>query len=99
MTKKVYVTLTLFIFLLFVPFLCFSQELVIFHINDTHSHLYPFGPGKWGGDCPDFAFDRKSPACQWEQHPCSAFRRCFCWDFCFQQVLGLCGVEVYGRYV
>lgn len=49
MIKKVYGTLTLFIFLLFVPFLCFSQELVIFHINDTHSHLYPFGPGKWGG--------------------------------------------------
>jgi 5'-nucleotidase/UDP-sugar diphosphatase len=49
MTKKTYVTLTLFIFLFFVPFLCFSQELVIFHANDTHSHLFPFGPGKWGG--------------------------------------------------
>jgi 5'-nucleotidase/UDP-sugar diphosphatase len=49
MTKKTSLTLTLFIFLLFIPLLCSSQELVIFHINDTHSHLYPFGPGKWGG--------------------------------------------------
>lgn len=49
MTKKTFGTLTLFILLLFVPLLCSAQELVIFHINDTHSHLYPFGPGKWGG--------------------------------------------------
>jgi len=49
MTKKTLGTLTLFILLLFTPLFCYSQELVIFHINDTHSHLYPFGPGKWGG--------------------------------------------------
>lgn len=99
MTKKTLGTLTLFILLLFVPLLCSAQELVIFHINDTHSHLYPFGPGKWGGYCPGFASDRKSPACQWQQHPCSSFRRCFCRDFCFQQVLRLCRVEDDGRDV
>jgi 5'-nucleotidase len=49
MTKKTFGTFTLFIFLLFVPVLCSAQELVILHANDTHSHLYPFGPDKWGG--------------------------------------------------
>lgn len=49
MTKKISGIFALFIFLLFVPLFCFSQELVLLHTNDTHSHLYPFGPGKWGG--------------------------------------------------
>ena len=49
MTKRNYVILTLFIFLLFIPLFCSAQELVILHTNDTHSHLYPFGPEKWGG--------------------------------------------------
>ncbi|MGD8539934.1 MAG: 5'-nucleotidase C-terminal domain-containing protein [Candidatus Aminicenantes bacterium] len=49
MTKNISVTLTLFILMLFVPLLCSAQELVILHTNDTHSHLYPFGPEKWGG--------------------------------------------------
>ncbi len=49
MTKNISVTLTLLISMLFVPLLCSAQELVILHTNDTHSHLYPFGPEKWGG--------------------------------------------------
>jgi 5'-nucleotidase/UDP-sugar diphosphatase len=39
----------LFIFLFFIPLVCTAQELVILHANDTHSHIYPFGPDKWGG--------------------------------------------------
>ncbi len=49
MTKKIFFSFSLFVSLLFVPLLCNSQELVILHTNDTHSHLYPFGPEKWGG--------------------------------------------------
>lgn len=49
MTKKILGIFTLFVFLILVPILCSAQELVILHANDTHSHLYPFGPEKWGG--------------------------------------------------
>ncbi len=49
MTRKIWGTFTLFVFLLSAPALCSAQELVILHTNDTHSHLYPFGPEKWGG--------------------------------------------------
>jgi 5'-nucleotidase/UDP-sugar diphosphatase len=49
MTKKILGALTLFVFLSSVHVLCSAQELVILHTNDTHSHLYPYGPGKWGG--------------------------------------------------
>jgi len=37
------------IFMLFLPVLCSAQELVILHANDTHSHIFPYGPDKWGG--------------------------------------------------
>lgn len=49
MTKKILGAFVLFLFLISVHVLCSAQELVILHINDTHSHLYPFGPEKWGG--------------------------------------------------
>jgi len=50
MTKKFFTILSLFLFLLFVPGLFFGEELTILHTNDTHSHLYPFGPNdSYGG--------------------------------------------------
>jgi 5'-nucleotidase len=50
MTRKFFTILSLFLFLLFVPRLFFGEELTILHTNDTHSHLYPFGPNdSYGG--------------------------------------------------
>lgn len=50
MTKKFFITLFSFLFLLFVPELFFGEELTILHTNDTHSHIYPFGPNdSYGG--------------------------------------------------
>ena len=49
MTKKILGTFTMSIFMLFLPVLCSAQELVILHANDTHSHIFPYGPDKWGG--------------------------------------------------
>jgi 2',3'-cyclic-nucleotide 2'-phosphodiesterase (5'-nucleotidase family) len=50
MTKKFFTIVSLFLFLLFVPGLFFAEELTILHTNDTHSHIYPFGPNdSYGG--------------------------------------------------
>ena len=39
-----------FLFLLTVPWMCSGEKLTILHVNDTHSHLYPFGPfNRYGG--------------------------------------------------
>jgi 5'-nucleotidase/UDP-sugar diphosphatase len=50
MTKKFFIILFSFLFFLFVPRFFFGEELTILHTNDTHSHIYPFGPnGCYGG--------------------------------------------------
>jgi 5'-nucleotidase/UDP-sugar diphosphatase len=50
MTKKFFIVLFSFLSLLFVPRVFFGEELTILHTNDTHSHIYPFGPnGCYGG--------------------------------------------------
>ena len=42
--KKTLSTLVAFLFLLSIPFVCTGQQITILHTNDTHSHLFPFGP-------------------------------------------------------
>jgi len=50
MQKKSITTFVLFLFALMVPVMCQGQELTIVHVNDTHSHLFPFGPNNtYGG--------------------------------------------------
>ncbi|MFC2164698.1 bifunctional metallophosphatase/5'-nucleotidase [Acidobacteriota bacterium] len=50
MRKKIIATLFLFIVPLVAPLMCHGQKLTIVHVNDTHSHLFPFGPNNsYGG--------------------------------------------------
>ena len=44
MNKKSVASMVSFLFVLSLPWLYFGTELTILHTNDTHSHLYPFGP-------------------------------------------------------
>ncbi|MBN1225240.1 MAG: 5'-nucleotidase C-terminal domain-containing protein [Candidatus Aminicenantes bacterium] len=44
MLRKCCVVLFIFFIALAVPFFCSGQKLTIVHANDTHSHLFPFGP-------------------------------------------------------
>lgn len=50
MSKKSLVLMVSLFFLLSVPWMSFGEKLTILHVNDTHSHLYPFGPhNDYGG--------------------------------------------------
>ncbi len=50
MFKKSLVLMVSLFFLLSVPWMSFGEKLTILHVNDTHSHLYPFGPhNDYGG--------------------------------------------------
>ncbi|MCK4644713.1 MAG: 5'-nucleotidase C-terminal domain-containing protein [Candidatus Aminicenantes bacterium] len=50
MFKKFLVLMVSLFFLLSVPWMSFGEKLTILHVNDTHSHLYPFGPhNDYGG--------------------------------------------------
>ncbi len=50
MTRKLLVTIVSLFLVLSIPSLFFAEELTILHANDTHSHLYPFGPNdSYGG--------------------------------------------------
>jgi len=50
MINKFLTIIASFLFLLTVPWMCSGEKLTILHVNDTHSHLYPFGPfNRYGG--------------------------------------------------
>jgi len=50
MVKKFSILLVLFSLFAWIPFQVSGDQLTVLHTNDTHSHLYPFGPlGKYGG--------------------------------------------------
>jgi 5'-nucleotidase len=50
MTKKIFTLIVLFALFVCNPFQVSAEQLTILHTNDTHSHLYPFGPwAKYGG--------------------------------------------------
>jgi 5'-nucleotidase/UDP-sugar diphosphatase len=50
MVKKLFVFLSMLVFLSYLPCQVSADQLTILHTNDTHSHLYPFGPwNKYGG--------------------------------------------------
>lgn len=50
MSPKFFAVLLSFFFVLSVPWMYSSEKLTILHVNDTHSHLYPFGPfDSYGG--------------------------------------------------
>lgn len=49
-SKRLLVLIVSLFLLLSFPCLFFAEELTILHANDTHSHLYPFGPNdSYGG--------------------------------------------------
>jgi 2',3'-cyclic-nucleotide 2'-phosphodiesterase (5'-nucleotidase family) len=50
MTKKIFAFLGLFVFFSWFACQASADQLTILHTNDTHSHLYPFGPwDNYGG--------------------------------------------------
>lgn len=50
MGKQFFALTAVFIVLLYFPWPSSGEQLTILHTNDTHSHLYPFGPwGSYGG--------------------------------------------------
>jgi 5'-nucleotidase/UDP-sugar diphosphatase len=50
MVKKISALLVLFALFVLIPYLLSAEQLTVLHTNDTHSHLYPFGPlNKYGG--------------------------------------------------
>ncbi|MBN1272354.1 MAG: 5'-nucleotidase C-terminal domain-containing protein [Candidatus Aminicenantes bacterium] len=44
MNKKIFSGVLALVFLLAFAWTCSADELKILHVNDTHSHLFPFGP-------------------------------------------------------
>jgi len=44
MNKKLLLVVVSFFFFLSLPFLCSGEQLTVLHTNDTHSHLFSFGP-------------------------------------------------------
>jgi 2',3'-cyclic-nucleotide 2'-phosphodiesterase (5'-nucleotidase family) len=98
MIKKISAFLVVLSLLVCVPLPSPAQQLTILHTNDTHSHLYPFGPlNKYGGIARmSYLIKKLKRQHQWQNHNVLTLNSgdVFVGTFAFNKYLGYAELKI-----